>query len=410
MPASIRRPMRAREMTPVHGRGARDDRRRTASGDFGWLSRSLPRELACAVVLAACAGQPTPPAAQPPASGTSERVLAPLASEAAGTAAPAAPAPAYTEARRPTDSERDALALGDAAFETGDLMLARQHYERARSVAPDSPRAPVRLVRVRCAELGLAMAYAEAPGHVEIERLVSELDALLSRNPDDAAALLERARLLLVLGDAERAQESARHAVALDARDAEGHSALGVAFLASGEVQRALEELEVAARLAPNQPERLTNLGTVYMLRGRVTEAIATYERALALAPDDARTHGDLGAAHLANNRPDRALPHLLRATALAPDRATFLTNLGYAYQKQGLLDKAVESQRRAIAVDPKLGSAWINLGNALAELGQFAAAREALLRAERLDSTDPRPKASLRDLAELEQHPPPKR
>ena len=109
----------------------------------------------------------------------------------------------------------------------------------------------------------------------------------------------------------------------------------------------------------------------------------------------------------LANNRPDRALPHLLRATALAPDRATFLTNLGYAYQKQGQLDKAVESQRRALAIDPKLGSAWINLGNALAELGQYAAAREALLRAESLDASDPRPKASLRDLAELEKRQP---
>jgi tetratricopeptide (TPR) repeat protein len=321
--------------------------------------------------------------------------------------------PAPSEAPAPTDAERrelDVLARGDTAFDAGDLALARRHYEQARSLAPDSPHAPVRLVRVRCAELGLEMAYAEAPQHAELEQMVSQLEALTSRHPDAASAWLERGRLLLVLGDAERAQESSRRAVALDDRNAEAHSALGVAYLASGQVQAALEQLEAAARLAPEQPERLTNLGTVYMLRGRVTEAIATYERALTLAPDDARTHGDLGAAHLANNRPDLALPHLSRATALAPDRATFLTNLGYAYQKQGLLDKAVESQRRAIALDPKLGSAWINLGNALAELGQYEAAREALRRAESLDPSDPRPKASLRDLAELESRQPARR
>jgi tetratricopeptide (TPR) repeat protein len=321
--------------------------------------------------------------------------------------------PAPNEVPAPTDAERrelDVLARGDAAFDAGDLALARQHYEQARSLAPDSPHAPVRLVRVRCAELGLVMAYAEAPQHAELEQMVSQLEALTSRHPDAASAWLERGRLLLVLGDAGRAQESSRRAVALDDRSAEAHSALGVAYLASGQVQPALEQLEAAARLAPEQPERLTNLGTVYMLRGRVMEAIATYERALALAPDDARTHGDLGAAHLANNRPDLALPHLSRATALAPDRATFLTNLGYAYQKQGLLDKAVESQRRAIALDPKLGSAWINLGNALAELGQYEAAREALRRAESLDPSDPRPKASLRDLAELESRQPARR
>jgi Flp pilus assembly protein TadD len=46
-------------------------------------------------------------------------------------------------------------------------------------------------------------------------------------------------------------------------------------------------------------------------------------------------------------------------------------------------------------------------LGNALAELGRYAAAREALQRAESLDPSDPRPKASLRDLAELEKKTP---
>lgn len=365
-------------------------------------------------LLLSCAGSARGPAtpAATPAAPTSTPSLDPVATTPANR-------PEQTEPPRPeapptaTEAERrelDALARGDAALDAGELALARQHYEEARSLASESPRARVGIVRVRTAELGLALAYAEAPRHPEVERLVSELDAVLVRHPDHAPALLERGRLLLVLGDAARALESARRAVELDAKNPEAHSTLGVACLASGQLQPALEALEVAARLAPHQPERLTNLGTVYILRGRVTEAIATYERALSLAPDDARTHGDLGAAHLANNRPDRALPHLLRATALAPDRATFLTNLGYAYQKQGQLDKAIASQRRALAIDPKLGSAWINLGNALAELGQYQAAREALLRAESLDGTDPRPKASLRDLAELEQRQPARR
>jgi tetratricopeptide (TPR) repeat protein len=108
----------------------------------------------------------------------------------------------------------------------------------------------------------------------------------------------------------------------------------------------------------------------------------------------------------LADGRPDEALPHLLRATQLAPERATFVTNLGYAYQKRGELARAIETQRRALAIDPELGSAWINLGNALAEQGDYAGAAAALRRAEALDPSDPRPKASLRDLAEIEARP----
>jgi len=91
-----------------------------------------------------------------------------------------------------------------------------------------------------------------------------------------------------------------------------------------------------------------------------------------------------------------------VRATQLAPERATFLTNLGYAYELQGQLDKAVETQRKAVALDPKLGSAWINLGNALAGLKQYEQAEVALRQAAALDPSDPRPQASLRDLAEV--------
>ena len=117
------------------------------------------------------------------------------------------------------------------------------------------------------------------------------------------------------------------------------------------------------------------------------------------------RTPGVISASCLADR--DAYGSSAPATSSAAPDRATFLTNLGYAYQKQGLLDKAVESQRRAIALDAKLGSAWINLGNALADMGQYEAAREALQRAESLDPSDPRPKASLRDLAELEKRQP---
>ncbi len=294
------------------------------------------------------------------------------------------------------------LRQGDLAFAEDRFELASEHYERARRHAPSEPAPRIALLRVRWAKLGLATAYAEAPHHPELERLVSEADAILAEHRDYAPALLEKGRLLLVLGDAPGAFASLRRSAEIDPKDPETHSALGIAQLATGEPEKALVEFERSAKLAPDQPERLTNLGTAYMLRGRVSEAIATYKRALALRPDDARTEGDLGAAHLADNRPDQALPHLLRATTLAPDRATFMTNLGYAYQRQGQLDKAVETQRRAIALDPKLGSAWINLGNALAELRQFEQAEVALRHAETLDPTDPRPKASLRDLLEL--------
>ena len=356
------------------------------------MKRGRWAALGCAALASACAAQPantlTPNAAPALAPRAAPQVAAPPAAAPAGEVAP--PQAGASE-----------LNAGDAALDAGRLDVARQQYERARALDPAG--GALGLLRVRFAELGLGSAYADAPDHPELVRLLSELDALLLDHPRNAAAQLERARWLIVLGDAERALQAARVAVQLAPRQPEPHSVLGVAQLATGHAEAALEELETADRLGPNDPDRLVNLGTAHMLRGRVGDAIATFGRAAALAPDDPRTHGDLGAALLADGQIDRALPHLLRAAELAPTRATFLTNLGYASQRRGELERAEETQRRALALDPTLGSAWINLGNTLAERGDYAAAAAALRRAEALDPSDPRPKASLRDLAELE-------
>src|SRR6185436_11623237 len=74
-----------------------------------------------------------------------------------GPSAPATPAVGATRAP-PEQAEQAALSEGDAAFDRGELQRARAAYERAAAIAPSSPRAPVRLVRTRSAELGLAMA------------------------------------------------------------------------------------------------------------------------------------------------------------------------------------------------------------------------------------------------------------
>jgi tetratricopeptide (TPR) repeat protein len=326
------------------------------------------------------AGSSTDPGA--PAPGRLEPATAP----AAGTTSPAAPA----------------LIEADAALARDQLDVAQRHYEQALRLAPGEAAAHLGLLRVRWARLELPLAYAEAPLHPGVQKLVSDADGLLTRHPDYVPALLDQGRWLIVLGEPARARAVLERAERLGAQDPELPSALGTVWLASGDAERALRYFQRAVQLGPGQAERWTNFGTALMLRGRLSEAIQSYERALALQPEDARAAGDLGAAHLANHRPDLALPYLSKATQLAPERATFLTNLGYAYQLQGQLEKAVETQRRAVALDPKLGSAWINLGNALADLRQYEQAEAALRHAESLDPSDPRPKASLRDLAEV--------
>jgi Flp pilus assembly protein TadD len=96
------------------------------------------------------------------------------------------------------------------------------------------------------------------------------------------------------------------------------------------------------------------------------------------------------------------AKPYLEKAVELAPEKATFLSNLGYAQHQLGDIPGAVATFKKAIEKDPKLGSAWINLGHAYADDGKFEDAERSFKKAAELDPTDPRPKANLKDLAEL--------
>jgi Flp pilus assembly protein TadD len=93
----------------------------------------------------------------------------------------------------------------------------------------------------------------------------------------------------------------------------------------------------------------------------------------------------------------------LIKAVALDPKRAAFRSNLGYALQQKRDLTGAIVQYKEAVELDEKLASAWINLGTALAQMGKYKEAREALGRAKKIDPSDPRVKANLDELNDLE-------
>jgi Flp pilus assembly protein TadD len=299
----------------------------------------------------------------------------------------------------PADKE---LLAGDHDYRAGDIPGAKKHYEAAKKLAPKDPAPQVGLVRARFAGGEVPTDYASAPNNPKVKALLAEVDSALRKHADYGPLHVERGRLLLVLGKADAALAALERGAALAPDDPEGQSALGVALLATGKADQALERLKRASELDPDDADRLTNLGTALMMRGNVSDAIVAYRRAVELAPNDPRALSDLGTAMLSANRIKDAKPYLEKAVELAPEKATFLSNLGYAQHQLGDIPGAVATFKKAIEKDPKLGSAWINLGNAYADDGKFADAERSYKKAAELDPTDPRPKANLKDLAEL--------
>jgi Flp pilus assembly protein TadD len=373
--------------------------------------------LGCALALAACHGtsreaarvpSPNPSTSLPAAVAAPPVVVSPEADAGRADAAAVDSGPVAARrapvglARGSGDPADDELRAGDEAYQKDDLVAARRHYTRARTLAPRDPAPRVGLLRVRLGEASVPTDYAALPGDRRVRQLLDETGAILKLKADYAPAWLEQGRLWLILGDANAALKSLERAESLEPHDAETQSALGVAWLATGKSDTALEHFRRAADLDPDDPDRLTNLGTAYLMRGLVNDAVRAFERAVVLAPADARARGDLGTAYLAANRPDQAVAVLERAVALAPDRATLLSNLGYAYQSGGKLDLAIITYQRALGRDSRLGSAWINLGTARAKQGDYAEAERCLRQALKLDPSDPRALANLEELRDL--------
>jgi adenylate cyclase len=81
--------------------------------------------------------------------------------------------------------------------------------------------------------------------------------------------------------------EESSLAVALDARDALGHSALGLGFMEAGEVAKAISEHQVAISLSPNSSFARYAFGYALKRAGRLDDALEQFGMALRLSPRD---------------------------------------------------------------------------------------------------------------------------
>ncbi|MFO0664335.1 MAG: tetratricopeptide repeat protein [Polyangiaceae bacterium] len=357
---------------------------------------------------------PAPRNTYVPVSGENPEVPlppSPIASTAPTFNPKSAPPPRPTTiklARSGDEPGKAQLDEGDTAFEKGDLAAARKAYEAARKAAPKKPAPAVGLARVKIAATDLPLDYAAGKGNRVVLEAVRDLKAAAKLDAEYGPAQVELGRALLLAGDADGALTSLREGVRLLPEEPEAHSALGIALLATGSGDKAIAPMAKAVQLDPGSPARHGNYGTVLLMQGQVKEAVAAYESQVAFADNDAKAHSDLGTALLAANDIPRATKELERAVALDPKRATFRSNLGFARQSAGKLAEAQADYEQATKLDPQLASAWINLATVLSkDKSTRKRARDALETAKKIDPTDPRVKANLEELDDLEKKSP---
>ena len=240
-------------------------------------------------------------------------------------------------------------------------------------------------------------AYAAGEYSTAQELVITELKA----EPENEAARMLYARILLEIGNGARAESELRRLSKSAKYGAEAKALLPKAVFLEGRLDKTLELTEtIAGPFAhhmvwarafallyldrneeartvlregldahPADPELRLLQGHMLLADGKVEEARALADDLSAKRADDARVMLFKGQVALAQGNKDRAFEAFTKAVEKQPENAIMLAALGDSYRAAEDLDKARDYYERALAVSP--GSTIIQLS--LAEVEFFA-------------------------------------
>jgi len=258
----------------------------------------------------------------------------------------------------------------------------------------------------------IAQYYLGAQYHNQ-DYLVESLQAFeraIALDPRMTRAYVGAAVAHREIGQAARAEESARKAIELEPKNADARFLLAT-ILFQGSAKLARPEFQKVTQLAPKRADGWFWLGTCDTTLSLVGDAVVSFTRAVELEPANGEYRRELGKVLLEQGKLDEANIQLARAVELAPEDPAAAYYRGKAQltsakspkelrEADGWLDRSLQLLRGTASSNPK-GMAEITAERAVAQrrIGQLKVAEKLLNEARRLD---PQNAAYLYQLAEV--------
>ncbi len=219
-------------------------------------------------------------------------------------------------------------------------------------------------------------------------KLLPAIDAYrqaIAARPEDPAAHIMLARLLVFDGQYREAQRSAENALLLHPTNSMAHAVRAWALSFQNEHLEAEAGIKRALELDPNNAlahayyvEILVNsfISGIGSFEG-IEKAIEVSKVAMALAPNTLETHRARGIILEATSNYEEALREFESAVAINANIADLHLAMGRNYRALGIYDKAVEAFTRANALDPENPLPDLYMSRTYATIGEYGKAMQ---------------------------------
>jgi len=269
-----------------------------------------------------------------------------------------------------------ATLRAQAFLNLGDVAAARSSLDAAQ--AADASFAPAKMARVR-----LAIVDGNP------QDALSQLATILSADPANQDALVQKAELETALGRAAEGIATYRQAVAAAPDRPLPHWMLAFALINGGKVDEAAQEVAAAKKLAPNDPRTWYADALLAYARDNLKSASELVERAKQAAPDYLPALYLSGLVDLRLDKFASAEASLRSVLAKVPNDVTVRRALAALYVKRGRTAQALETLDPALRTMPTNASLLRAVGEIQLAANNPSKAAEFFARANKLDSTN---------------------
>ena len=225
-----------------------------------------------------------------------------------------------------------------------------------------------------------------------MERSLSAADRALDHDPDNPAALRDRAHALRELERWHEAADTLAHLIDTSPESAGDLLEYGTALARLSRWPAAHEQFERLVELAPDDPRAWHNLAVAHQALGHLAAARGTWDRVIELSPREPEAYARRGEVLSDLQQWREAADDFETAMRLQPDSVDLALNLAHAQTKLGLDGDARKTVREVLDRHPQHVPAM----NRMAELSWSGYLSDPDLNARLRDETIARCRRSL--------------